>query len=622
MKLIKQVKLFYKEGTSDKVYEIDLCEISSERFAVNFRYGRRGNNLKEGTKTPEFLTFQKAQAIFDTLEMEKRNKGYQTEIQTFVELPTLNLNEQDPKKKAILTRLEDAVLDRKSVFKTHWKTSRVIWKAAQLNIKEAEAFILKLATKGDKLQLYSSIYAFRLLKTTRSIDLLQSLTMNKKQPLFIRNLALLTILDLADELTQNHTINYIVSILPPEVKYFLNQQNQTDLMRFYQDKIVSNEKLEGLSILYIIQDKFSFVKDFLLSFVKEIPFQAPFFQEIRAIYKLAAFRHDAKMQTLMAYLFEKHDSFYYRTASLDPEAYHVSQYVSAIDQYIDLRKEYKKDDCRIAFSQFTKYYFQNHAVNHLNQLGLSHESKMYLSFAINALLHYDESDYTPAYAKLMTDYGEMNWTDRQYYFTKIHFPECSKLYLLTVILFGNDKNRQLSPKLEFYTHKSFYKSEGYIFNEAYATEVKEIPKVSYIVKKEPFGSGIINLFKNIFSKPKPIEAPIIEEVPVLIETPMVERLELFPKHWDQQPEAYIQLIIKAKLNIIVSFAYKNLKNHPAFDNLIKKLDKETILKSFYSPFTDAQKFAFDGLKQHETLFSSDPIFVVKILNTKLKEGLD
>ena len=49
MKLIKRKTLHYQKDSSDKVYEVDLCEVAEDKYLVNFRYGRRGANLKEGT---------------------------------------------------------------------------------------------------------------------------------------------------------------------------------------------------------------------------------------------------------------------------------------------------------------------------------------------------------------------------------------------------------------------------------------------------------------------------------------------------------------------------------------------------------------------------------------------
>jgi hypothetical protein len=76
MRLINQVRLEFREGTSDKVYEVDLCEVGPDQFVVNFRYGRRGTTLRDGSKTPAPVTQARAQAIFDSLVAEKRGKGY------------------------------------------------------------------------------------------------------------------------------------------------------------------------------------------------------------------------------------------------------------------------------------------------------------------------------------------------------------------------------------------------------------------------------------------------------------------------------------------------------------------------------------------------------------------
>src|ERR1700733_10897380 len=78
MKLIKQTLLTFREGSSDKVYEVDLCELAANRYVVNFRYGRRGAALKEGVKTVSAVPLAEAQRIFDDLVDSKVKKGYQS----------------------------------------------------------------------------------------------------------------------------------------------------------------------------------------------------------------------------------------------------------------------------------------------------------------------------------------------------------------------------------------------------------------------------------------------------------------------------------------------------------------------------------------------------------------
>jgi bifunctional non-homologous end joining protein LigD len=67
--------LYYREGTSDKVYQVSL-EPAGGLFVVNFAYGRRGSTLNTGTKTNSPLDYETAKAVYDKLVREKTGKGY------------------------------------------------------------------------------------------------------------------------------------------------------------------------------------------------------------------------------------------------------------------------------------------------------------------------------------------------------------------------------------------------------------------------------------------------------------------------------------------------------------------------------------------------------------------
>ncbi|HEY9839650.1 MAG TPA: hypothetical protein V6D23_04275, partial [Candidatus Obscuribacterales bacterium] len=76
MKRIRQTSLNFREGNSDKVYEAELIELGPDQYLVNFRYGKRGASLRDGTKTPQPVPFEPAAKIFKSLLVEKINKGY------------------------------------------------------------------------------------------------------------------------------------------------------------------------------------------------------------------------------------------------------------------------------------------------------------------------------------------------------------------------------------------------------------------------------------------------------------------------------------------------------------------------------------------------------------------
>lgn len=76
MRVIEQARLGFRDGTSDKVYEVDLVEVANGQYVVNFRFGRRGSALRDGTKTATPVALAKARTIFQKLVAEKTAGGY------------------------------------------------------------------------------------------------------------------------------------------------------------------------------------------------------------------------------------------------------------------------------------------------------------------------------------------------------------------------------------------------------------------------------------------------------------------------------------------------------------------------------------------------------------------
>ena len=74
--VVDSASLYFREGTSDKVYHATL-EDAGSGYVVNFSYGRRGSTLKTGSKTARPVSMAEARKVFDRLVAEKTGKGYQ-----------------------------------------------------------------------------------------------------------------------------------------------------------------------------------------------------------------------------------------------------------------------------------------------------------------------------------------------------------------------------------------------------------------------------------------------------------------------------------------------------------------------------------------------------------------
>lgn len=72
---MKTVTLYYREGSSDKIYSAAI-EPQNGLFRVNFAFGRRGSTLNTGTKTTVPVDETTATRIFEKLLAAKKAKGY------------------------------------------------------------------------------------------------------------------------------------------------------------------------------------------------------------------------------------------------------------------------------------------------------------------------------------------------------------------------------------------------------------------------------------------------------------------------------------------------------------------------------------------------------------------
>ncbi len=70
------ISLYYREGSSDKVYQARVVPSGNGQFAVEYAYGRRGSTLKTGTKTATPVSHAQAHEILWKLVRQKLDKGY------------------------------------------------------------------------------------------------------------------------------------------------------------------------------------------------------------------------------------------------------------------------------------------------------------------------------------------------------------------------------------------------------------------------------------------------------------------------------------------------------------------------------------------------------------------
>lgn len=79
--LIRQTKLWFNEGTSDKVYVAQVIQTSDGYYEVRGNWGRRGKTMQSQTKG-RFATEWQATKAYMTLVDSKIQKGYAVTART------------------------------------------------------------------------------------------------------------------------------------------------------------------------------------------------------------------------------------------------------------------------------------------------------------------------------------------------------------------------------------------------------------------------------------------------------------------------------------------------------------------------------------------------------------
>ncbi|QDU82306.1 hypothetical protein Pla110_40610 [Polystyrenella longa] len=326
MKLHKQVILEFREGNSDEIYEIDLCEIGPDQFVVNFRHGHRGTTLSEGTNTDEPLSFSDAELMFEELVTSKTTKGYRETTHTAIApLSEQEAEAQVTKAASQLTAREQAILNRLSRDKDtnhSWKLSRAVWRAGEFRLHEAEPVLISLLGSGDPMLDYAVAWSLGRLGGTASRAALSLFIDDENNAPHARRIATVA---LAQILTgeeqrgfleqQLHGLpdNLLKSALDGPIELF-----EKDLREFRNES--DKQTALVMESLYLLNNEF--VRPVLLTWLQSAEFKHDLFQALRHIFKAAELRCDAEVFGILAYRFEttksgrdrfrKESKFYFR----------------------------------------------------------------------------------------------------------------------------------------------------------------------------------------------------------------------------------------------------------------------------------------------------------------------
>lgn len=586
MRLIKQTVLYFKEGNSDKVYEIDLCDVGNDRYVVNFRYGRRGAALKEGSKTPVPVSLAEAERLFDALSLEKTDKGYTTSASgepvaprarqhsgggfSLAMVPPVGtewMSWPDSPRKAVLRRLHHAIVGGGATSKP-WKLSRVIWKAGQYAITEAAPHIIQLYPKGDIL--YQYVCTWSLVRTGSDLAIPALQKVYKEHPdALVKKIAGAGLFALlSGPAREQHAAGYQQQ-LPEALQAAISSPSVNDLQRGLYGQTTA--PYTWLDALYLLTWDKRWLRPVVKEFIVQLPLQPNYFKQIRSVYKLAELLDDFEMTGLLACQLERVDEMFSHSIPLKDKDTELD--LDDLDDFINPHVELKKPDSQVAYSNRTRWYLHRRIRRRLLMLGNTGHTD-YVKLATAVLIAYDRGkDFREPFSQT-----ESTWTGRSYTNTEYRYPQNAHLVLLHYLLSGEHPDLQLIG------------GKVWQMKQTAGASSRKSGSASYPGGGQPAaGGGLLQKIIGLFGKKKPAYTPVPAPPPApaaqTIRSEKGKNGTPFLSLWDELPQSYVQLLVEAQLEEIHEFAASSLLAHPAFSQLKEKFDKEVYKKLLLSPWS-------------------------------------
>jgi predicted DNA-binding WGR domain protein len=414
MKLIRQITLYFKKGNSDKVYEIDLCESGENKFVVNFRYGKRGSVLKDGSKTILPVDREKAESIYNELMESKLKKGYSKSLDDFADegqpAPSMSADpnleaprSSNPKHQAILNyiafflqKLKDNTYTEyikptkdkgsKATPKKKWSIERAVWRAGELKIKEAEPLLLECIGRGSEMLDYCAVWSLGFCTVDKQSVIKKLLDVYDKPQSSekVKRITTEALLKIFDDKQREDFRSNLMEAIPSE----LRQTMETSPKDFPNEvkqymKLADYKQADILYALYLIDTPLT--RKAVIETIKTAKMRPNYFKQIRHIFKASEYRRDGEIFGLIAYRFSK------SRAMFNSDAYYPFLLQRDFTPYNEIKHVMEEPDSKYAYSSDTRYYFRRRVCRTLRKLGEANDPD-YVKMASGVLVPFTDED--------------------------------------------------------------------------------------------------------------------------------------------------------------------------------------------------------------------------------------
>ncbi|MGF6930072.1 hypothetical protein QFZ48_005572 [Chitinophaga sp. W2I13] len=441
--------------------------------------------------------------------------------------------------------------------------------------------------KGDGLQRYAALWALGKSGDPAAIPVLRSYADNSSRPLNIRMLAANGLLLLLPTEERAAHVRSYLQRLPEIFQQAVAKGSTEELLTLLQQRVITQQEQSYplLEDLYIVAFEHSAVRIAIGNFLMHLPFRPSWFQHIRHIFKQAELRGDQGIVAILAARFEREAPMFKNPGtSIDynDKPFVPNTYIPELKESVQADKELKRPTSKVAFSDRTRNYLHYRVFRNLRQFGEQNDDH-YVRLATALLLQYEESrDAAKEYQT-----REHTWVNGRYESFYRQFPANSKLVYLNYILRGNAANLQLTPD-----HKEWVFKDDGAPNAQGRTKLTSGSNPDAAKDK---GGLLKKLFgwlggeKNAPASAVPPEYKASPAQPVS-DVPFLQL-------WQKLPQAFIQLLISARMEAIHIFAMEQLKAHPDYNTLKDKMDEGVIAGLLANAFSIPSMFGLELAKE-------------------------
>ncbi len=573
MKILDQCILVWRDGSTERVHEVDLVEVSRGQCVVNFRYGKRGSVLKDGSRTVLPIPMEEARRTYEWEIKSKQEKGYVLSgglsgggaaprpgqapagqaVNTgagnagagntgaAIPRPVLRvapaLTVPEVRRQAILARLAEGdnptmpaqvvagrrmqgtarFVQRHRIRKPR-PLNRVILRAGELRLREAEPLLLGLLAGADAVRTWCIARALGRLGGDASVEALIRLGGHAQE--WVRRQGIEALRLLSDEASRAGLAEDRTGRLPAEVQGVLRAGKLAEAEAALDRWLAQPrpERVACLYELYLIDSPAA--RALLQGQIRKMPLRPPWFKVFRQILKAAEYRLDGEVFGLCAWRLETTQAMFCigrerRRGNAMDRTRPIPVIVEGKKRTF-VRAQLGQVNAELAYSDRTRWYLRQRTWRVLRRLGKA-ESADFVKMAVGALLPFRDGDAVAAKETQSAD--PQNWRRRISHRWGVWAP----YFALNHLLFLNSP-RYFRPK----RRRSFQLREGYQDSR-----------------------------------------------------PVHTREEAFVSLWDGQPAGFLHLLMEAQAGVVHDFAARGLNAHPS---LIDGLDRDVAVALLARPY--------------------------------------